>query len=126
MPKKLRDSISSSYIDAANRLKSKTARRRIVAYVESYDDILFWRSVLSRFENDKRYFEVMLPSHKRLERGKKAAVVINLDEQAATIAIPVTIDNGKYRDAVTKQQLQVKKGVLNATIEPMTAYILSK
>jgi len=61
-----------------------------------------------------------------VERGKKAAVVINLDEQAATIAIPVTIDNGKYRDAVTKQQLQVKKGVLNATLEPMTAYILSK
>ena len=80
MPKKLRDNISSSYIDAANRLKSKTARRRIVAYVESYDDILFWRSVLSRFENDKRYFEVMLPSHKRLERGKKAVLVDGLGE----------------------------------------------
>ena len=80
MPKKLRDSISSSYIEAANRLKSKKARRRIVAYVESYDDILFWRSVLSRFENDKRYFEVMLPSHKRLERGKKAVLVDGLGE----------------------------------------------
>ena len=61
-----------------------------------------------------------------VERGKKAAVIINLDEQAATVSIPVTIENGKYRDAVTKQQLQVKKGVLNATLEPMTAYILSK
>lgn len=28
----------------------------------AYDDIYFWRTVLSEFENDKRYFEVMLPS----------------------------------------------------------------
>ena len=52
-------------------------RRRIVAYVESYDDILFWRSVLGSFESDKLYFEVMLPSHKKLERGKKS-VLMNL------------------------------------------------
>ena len=61
-----------------------------------------------------------------IERGKKAAVVINLDEQPATVAIPVTVENGKYRDAVTKNALQVKKGILNATLAPMTAYILSK
>ena len=61
-----------------------------------------------------------------VERGSKAAVIINLDEQAATVAIPVTIENGKYRDAVTQSVLQVKKGVLSATLEPMTAYILSK
>lgn len=76
MPKGLKDQISSSYIEAANRLTSKKARRRIVAYVESYDDIFFWRSVLSRFENDKLYFEVMLPARSNhLERGKKAALM---------------------------------------------------
>ena len=69
--------ISSQYQEAANRLRSKNARKKIVAYVESYDDILFWRSVLSRFENESRYFEVMLPSHKVLERGKKS-VLMNL------------------------------------------------
>lgn len=54
----------------------KKARRRIVAYVESYDDVFFWRSVLSQFENATLYFEVMLPSRVRhLERGKKAAVM---------------------------------------------------
>ena len=63
MAKRLRDSITSQYVEAANRLSSRQARRRIVAYVESYDDIFFWRSVLSRFENSERYFEVMLPSH---------------------------------------------------------------
>lgn len=76
MPKGLKDQISSSYIEAANRLTSKKARRRIVAYVESYDDIFFWRSVLSRFENDNLYFEVMLPARSNhLERGKKAALM---------------------------------------------------
>lgn len=74
MPKRLKEYISSSYVDAANRL-SKDRRRRIVAYVESYDDIYFWRTVLSRFEDETRYFEVMLPSHRKLERGKKSVLI---------------------------------------------------
>lgn len=39
MSKRLRDNISSAYFEAANRLNSKSARRKIVAYVESYDDV---------------------------------------------------------------------------------------
>ena len=58
-------------------MRSKSARRRIVAYVESYDDIFFWRTILSGFENESRYFEVMLPSHSNLQRGKKS-VLMNL------------------------------------------------
>ena len=57
MGKRLKDNINSNYFEAANALTSKKARRRIVAYVESYDDIYFWRTVLSRFENDKRYLD---------------------------------------------------------------------
>lgn len=76
MSRRLKENISSDYFKAANRLKSVNARRRIVAYVESYDDVFFWRSVLSQFEDDTRYFEVMLPSRlTHLERGKKAAVM---------------------------------------------------
>lgn len=71
----LTDYISSDYIHAANRLQGKKARRRIVAYVESYDDILFWRIVLSQFENETRYFEVMLPSRTSLTKGKKQALL---------------------------------------------------
>ena len=78
MGRRLRDNLSSNYFEAANRLRSKQARRRIVAYVESYDDIFFWRSVLSEFESDRHYFQIMLPSRmQRLERGKKA-VLMNL------------------------------------------------
>jgi len=80
MSNQLRDNLNSQYFEAANHLKSKQSKRRIVVYVESYDDIFFWRTVLSGFENEKRYFEVMLPSHKKLERGKKAALMAGLGE----------------------------------------------
>jgi len=75
MGNRLKDNINSQYFEAANALTSKKARRRIVAYVESYDDIYFWRTVLSEFENDKRYFEVMLPSRVNLTRGKKSVLM---------------------------------------------------
>ena len=75
MPSRLKDNLNSSYFEAANSLTSKKARHRIVAYVESYDDIYFWRTVLSEFENDKRYFEVMLPSKANLSRGKKSVLM---------------------------------------------------
>ena len=81
MAKRLKDNINNRYFEAANALTSKKARRRIVAYVESYDDIYFWRTVLTEFEDDKRFFEVMLPSKINLTRGKKS-VLMNFLEGA--------------------------------------------
>ena len=75
MSNRLKENINSQYVEAANALRGKNARRRIVAYVESYDDIYFWRTVLSRFEDDRRYFEVMLPSKTDLTRGKKSVLM---------------------------------------------------
>lgn len=73
--KHLKENINSQYFEAYNQLTSKQARRKIVAYVESYDDIFFWRTILSPYENATRYFEIMLPSRaNHLERGKKAAL----------------------------------------------------
>lgn len=74
--KRLQDNLTSSYLQAANCLNSRQQRRKIVAYVESYDDVFFWRSILSQFETDKIYFEIMLPTRENtLERGKKAALM---------------------------------------------------
>ncbi len=61
-----------------------------------------------------------------VERGSKAAVIINLDEQPAQLTCDVTIANGRYNDKVTGKRFDVKKGRLNAQLEPMTAYILYK
>jgi len=78
MGKRLTDNLSSLYIGAANRLKPKKAKNRIVAYVESYDDVSFWRSVFADFEDENFYFEVMLPSNKSLCKGKKSVLMNKL------------------------------------------------
>ncbi|MDD5862329.1 MAG: DUF4435 domain-containing protein [Prevotella sp.] len=93
MSHRLRDHINSKYFEAANALTSKKARRKIVVYVESYDDILFWRQVLGRFENSHRYFEIMLPSRDRfLQRGKKAAIAQLLDSVGSDMLACVDAD----------------------------------
>lgn len=75
MAKRLTDNINSQYFEAINKMIPKKARRRIVVYVESYDDVFFWRSVLGRYEDDKLTFDIMLPSrNQHLDRGKKAAI----------------------------------------------------
>lgn len=79
MAKNLSSYLNSGYINAADKLK-KAKRKKIVAYVESYDDVFFWRSILSDFENEERYFEVMLPSKTDLKRGKKVAMMNTLGE----------------------------------------------
>lgn len=78
MGKRLVDNINSQYVAAANLLKPKKAKKKIVAYVESYDDISFWRSLLNEFEDEEFYFEVMLPSSDTLVKGKKAAMMNRL------------------------------------------------
>ena len=73
--KRLRDNISNAYVEAANRLRPARSRRRIVAFVESFDDVFFWRTVLDEFEDDNTYFEIQLPSRRSLQKGKKAALM---------------------------------------------------
>ena len=44
--KRLTDNISSRYFEAADKLLPSKRRGRIVAFVESYDDVSFWRLLL--------------------------------------------------------------------------------
>ena len=52
--------LNSDYIRAANRLGGRNARRKIVAYVESFDDVLFWSNLLRPLETGEVYFELSL------------------------------------------------------------------
>ena len=79
MATSLRHNLTSAYLDAAHKFSSKKGRRRIVAYVESYDDIAFWRTLLAEFENEERYFQVMLPSATSLAKGKKMVLMNTLN-----------------------------------------------
>lgn len=79
MATSLRDNLTSSYFNAAHKLYPKKTRRRIIAYVESYDDIAFWRTLFEEFEDDEHYFQVMLPSATSLAKGKKMVLMNTLN-----------------------------------------------
>ena len=78
MAKRLQEHLNSQYLELAQKLRPRNSVRKIVAYVESYDDIFFWRTVLGDFETDRIKFEVMLPSRHTLCKGKKAALMNKL------------------------------------------------
>lgn len=73
--KKFTEYLNSGFLAAANALRPKKAKTRIVAYVESYEDISFWRSVFDEYESDKFHFEVLLPARHSLTKGKKRAMM---------------------------------------------------
>ena len=73
--KRLTEYLNSNFIEAANTLRPKRAAQRIIAYVESYDDISFWRSVFNEYESDNIHFEIMLPARTKLTKGKKQAMM---------------------------------------------------
>ncbi len=87
MAKRLSQNLKSDFIPPANRLSPPTARHRIVAYVESYDDVFFWSHLLRSLETDKYYFEVVLPSRTSLCKGKKIALSNKLGERLGTAMI---------------------------------------
>ena len=78
MSHRLNKYVTSNYVSAMQRLRGHSKRRKVVAYVESYDDIFFWRSLLSELETEQMYFEVMLPSRTTLQKGKKTALLEGL------------------------------------------------
>ncbi|WP_071147099.1 DUF4435 domain-containing protein [Bacteroides ihuae] len=94
MAKTLIENLNSSYFSAAHQLYSKKVRRKIVAYVESYDDVAFWRMLLEEFETDEYYFEVMLPSATSLSKGKKMVLmnILNVDELGKSLIACVDSD----------------------------------
>lgn len=78
MAKRLVDNLNSKYFEAANSLRPKWKKEKVIVFVESYDDIFFWRDILSAYENENRGFEVVLPSRTNLSRGKKSALMNHL------------------------------------------------
>lgn len=78
MSRNLKENLNSAWVGASHNLYPKKARRKIIAYVESYDDISFWRNLFNDYENEEYYFQVMLPSSNSLAKGKKMALMNTL------------------------------------------------
>ena len=88
MSKRLTGNLNSKFIEAASKLHPQgKGKKKIVAYVESYTDIFFWRSVLDDFKRDDLQFEVMLPSRTDLSRGKKQAMMNRLGKNLGNYMI---------------------------------------
>ena len=80
MARRLTENVTSLYVEAANSLRPKKACKRIVAYVESYDDVSFWSHLLSQYNCRQHCFQVMLPSSTSLAKGKKVAMMNELGQ----------------------------------------------
>ncbi len=80
MSRKLNKYVTSGYLQAAQKLRGASHRRKVVVYVESYADVFFWRALLSDLETADTYFEVMLPSQTSLSKGKKSALLNALQQ----------------------------------------------
>ena len=92
--KRLSYNLTSKYLEAANKLRPSGSRQRIVAYVESFDDIAFWRTILDEFEDNTRYFEIKLPSRNTLSKGKRIALtnVISSSQLGSSLIACVDAD----------------------------------
>lgn len=108
MSKRLSQNLNSQYVAAANRLAGRRAQRRVVAYVESYDDVLFWSRLLRSLETPDLRFEVMLPSRTSLCKGKKIALANDLGERLGEWMIAcVDADYDYLLQGVTETSRQV-------------------
>ena len=106
--KRLSQNLNSDYIEAMNRLGGKKGRKRIVAYVESYDDVFFWSNLLRPLETDGYFFEVMLPSNSSLCKGKKIALANELGNRLGRCMIAcVDADYDYLMQGVTALSAQV-------------------
>ena len=70
----LKDNINSEFLYAFAKLKSKKAPKTITVYVESDEDIAFWRNILYLYENKNIRFDIQLPSKTSLAKGKNKAI----------------------------------------------------
>ena len=73
-PTTLLDNLNSDLLSAFSALQPKGTSQRVVVYVESDEDIAFWRNILQPFESHGVNFDILLPIKNGLEKGKIAAL----------------------------------------------------
>ena len=109
--KRLTQNLNSAYFEAANRLRPSRSRRRIVAYVESFDDVAFWRNILDDYEDDTRYFEIKLPSRDNLGKGKRQALMnlLNADQLGGSMIACVDADYDYLMQDASQESLFINR-----------------
>lgn len=73
------DYLNSDYLGAYATLLPKTTSKSVFVYVESEEDIAFWRTILHPYETKEIRFKINLPSHTSLAKGKSKALARSND-----------------------------------------------
>ena len=60
-----------------------------------------------------------------INRGTKGAAVINFSGNVNEVSLATNLLDGDYTDKVYGQPFNVKDGILTATVQPHTTYIIS-
>lgn len=108
----LKDNLSSEYFNAFSVLLPKAAARRIYVYVESYEDVSFWTSVLNKFKKGNIEFHVSPPTKKgKKEALQKCEEIIELAKKSAEGLI-VCVDSDY--DYLLQQQTETSRIINNS------------
>ena len=57
-------------------------------------------------------------------RGNKGAALINISEEAQTIAMPTTLPAGEYTDKVHNATFTVADGIISGELAPLASYTI--
>ncbi len=74
MASSLIENHNSDRLGISHLLRPKSKPKIVKVYVESEEDISFWRFVLQNFENEQVSFEITVFSKERLTKGKNAVL----------------------------------------------------
>ncbi len=78
-PSDLKDNVSSDLIAGQNAMQPKTAPKRIYVFVESDEDISFWRNILHEYESETLEFEITTPTKKGKQKAiEKSSEILDL------------------------------------------------
>ena len=59
-----------------------------------------------------------------INRGKSGTAIINLSTESEQLAISTTLADGTYKDRVYGNSFIVDKGIMKATLQPETSYVI--
>ena len=59
-----------------------------------------------------------------INRGNSGAAIVNLSKKTAQLSIATTLPDGTYKDHVYGNTFTVEKGILKASLQPETSYVI--
>ncbi len=100
--------IDKHYVDAAMLFADSSMRgkKRVMVYVEGYDDIAFWRGVLSAYETESLIFEINVPTRRDLAKGKRVLLSM-VDNMGDSLIACMDSDFDYLFQGYTQQSKQV-------------------